>query len=181
MRAILLLLAVVPLALADKPILECRFGKIPKSVIEIKTVKPDPTQEKCLAVTIYGEARGESDNGKIAVAWTAMNRATKKSICKVVLAPKQFSIFNNNPALRMAAMSLNVEPRQKNVIDVASWQRAVSIARAVYRKEISDPTLGATHYLAPVVMKAKGYIIPKWARKFIFKGKIDNQLFYKEI
>ena len=184
MRAILLLLAAAPLALADKPILECRFGKIPKPVIEVKTVKPDPAQEKCLAVTIYGEARGESDNGKIAVAWTAMNRATKKtvkSVCKVVLAPKQYSIFNNNPALRMAAMSLNVEPRQKNVIDVASWHRSLELARGVFRKEIGDPTAGATHYLAPVVMKSKGYTIPAWARKFTFKGKIDNQLFYKEI
>lgn len=179
MRAILLLLAAVPLTLVDTPVILCQFGNIPKPVSHV--AKSDPVQEKCLATMVYGEARGETDNGKIAVAWTAMNRASKKTVCKVVLAPKQYSIFNNNPALRMAAMSLNVEPKQKNVIDSASWQRSLELARAVYRKEISDPTAGSTHYLAPTLMKAKGYTIPQWARKFTFMGKIDNQMFYKEI
>lgn len=178
MRAILLLLLAVPLVITEQAVIHVRHGTpVPPKVV----VVPDPVQEKCLATMVYGEARGETDNGKIAVAWTAMNRASKKTVCKVVLAPKQYSIFNDNPTLRMAAMSLNVEPKQKNVVDSASWQRAVSIARAVYRKEISDPTEGATHYLAPVVMKTKGYTIPQWARKFTFKGQIDNQLFYKEI
>lgn len=146
------------------------YGKIDLTEME---------QEKCLAVMVYGEARGESNEGMTAVAYTALNRAAKKTLCQVVLAPKQYSIFNNNPALRTAALSLHVEPAQKNEIDQKSWQKSVEVAAAVMRRKLPDPTAGATHYLAPKLMAIKGYRFPKWSREYKMVAMVDNHKFYK--
>ena len=141
----------------------------------------DVEQEKCLAVMVYGEARGESEAGKVAVAYTALNRAAKKTVCKVVLAPKQYSIFNNNPALRAAALSLHVEPAQKNSIDKESWEKSLLVASNVLRRLVPDPTNGSTHYLAPKVMASKGYVYPKWSKEYKLVAVVDNHKFYKPL
>lgn len=134
---------------------------------------------KCLATMVYGEARGETITGKVAVAYTAVNRAAKNTVCSVVLAPKQYSIFNGNPALRAAALSLHVEPEQKNVIDRRSWQESLDVARAVLSRIVPDPTGGATHYLADQLMRSKGYRYPRWSRQYIQVAKIDRHRFFK--
>lgn len=171
MRHALLSLAIVPVLVAPGTPMMC-YGKI--DITELQ-------QEKCLAVMVYGEARGESNEGMTAVAYTAMNRAAKKTLCQVVLAPKQYSIFNNNPALREAALSLHVEPAQKNEIDQRSWQESVQVAAAVIRRQLPDPTEGATHYLAPKLMAIKGYKFPKWSREYKMVAMVDNHKFYKPI
>lgn len=137
-------------------------------------------EEKCLATMIYGEARGEAKRGMQAVAWTAVNRAVNKRICQVVLAPKQYSIFNSNPALQAAATSLTIQPKQKNIIDNAGWNMSVQVAQEVMRKEVPDPTNGATHYLADKVMRLKGYHYPRWSREYKMVVEIDNHKFYKK-
>jgi spore germination cell wall hydrolase CwlJ-like protein len=137
-------------------------------------------EQKCLATMVYGEARSEPLKGQIAVAFTAINRAKNKSVCDVVLKPKQYSIFNNNPALRMAAQSLVIEPVQKNSIDNASWQQATAVASAVLQAKVTDPTGGATHYLADKVMHLKGYHYPQWSKEYKLVMTIDNHKFYKK-
>lgn len=142
----------------------------------------DLTEEKCLATMIYGEARGENLEGQIAVAYTARNRAGKaqnKTVCSVVLAPKQYSIFNDNPALRAAAMNPHIEPVQKNTIDQESWQNAIKVAQDVMRDQVDDPTNGATHYLAPKLMAIKKYRFPKWSFEYKMVAHIGNHKFYK--
>ena len=141
--------------------------------------KDDPVQEKCLATMIYGEARGEALLGKVAVAYTAVNRAAKKTVCAVVLAPKQYSIFNNNPKLQAVALNPKVAPPLKNIIDVASWNQSVGVASAVFRGNIPDPTDGATHYLAPKVMRSKKFRYPRWSKEYTQVAVIDNHHFYK--
>ena len=144
----------------------------PPTIAEMK-------ETKCLATMVYGEARGEKETGMVAVAYSAMNRAKDKTVCDVVLAPKQYSIFNNNPALRMAAMGADA-PKQKNITDNAGWEAAKKVAAAVIRGEVPDPTAGATHYVAPVVMAKKRYIYPRWTREFTQVAVIDNHVFYKQ-
>lgn len=137
------------------------------------------TQEKCLATMVYGEARGEVKIGQVAVAYTALNRAVNRSVCDVILAPKQYSIFNDNAELIAAAKSLDKNPDLKNEIDEESWKTAVEVARLVMNKEVADPTKGSTHYLAPKVMKIKGYKYPKWSKQYTLVAVIDNHKFYK--
>lgn len=175
MRRLLLLLALTPTMVEHATHIQC-YRDWP---ILVPTI--DPVQEKCLAVMVYGEARGEAERGMVAVAYTALNRAAKKTVCAVVLAPKQYSIFNDNPALRAAAMSMHLEPKQKNVIDKAGWDQAVKVAQDVMRKQVPDPTEGATHYLADKVMKLKGYKYPKWSKEYKMVVMIDNHRFYKPV
>jgi len=144
-------------------------------------VVAEMSELKCLATMIYGEARGESRTGMVAVAYSAVNRAVKKTVCDVVLAPKQYSIFNNNPALREVALTLHIAPRQKNSIDEKSWDEAMAVAKKVLTGKIKDPTNGATHYLAPDLMKIKKYKYPRWSRQFELVAVIDNHKFYKDV
>lgn len=169
MRHILLALAIVPTTLHFAELITC-----------IREPDPvDQTQVKCLAVMIYGEARGESAEGKAAVAHSALNRAKSKTICEVVLAPKQYSVFNNNPTLRAAALSSIIEPAQKNSIDADSWAQSARIAALVLQGKIADPTRGATHYIADHVMKLKGYRYPRWSKVYTQAAVIDNHRFFK--
>ena len=138
-------------------------------------------QIKCLATMVYGEARGEQKIGQIAVAYSAINRASSnKSLCDVVLAPKQYSIFNNNPALAAAAKSLHLQPGQKNIVDNKSWENAKEVAELVVKGKVPDPTNGSTHYIAPKIMNAKKYTYPKWTREYKVVAVIDNHRFYKQ-
>jgi spore germination cell wall hydrolase CwlJ-like protein len=180
MRYLILSLALVPsvleLSSEIKDLGPAGYGRgnvNPPTVAEMAEIK-------CLATMVYGEARGEQETGQIAVAYSAVNRATgNKSLCDVVLAPKQYSIFNNNPALRAAAQSLHLDPMQKNPIDKGSWKKAQHVADIVFRRKVSDPTDGSTHYLAPAVMRIKGYVYPKWSKQYTLTTVIDNHKFYK--
>lgn len=170
MRRLTLLLALIPTTLEMAQQLTC--ARPPKIV---KIVKTDPVQEKCLAVTIFGEARGESEKGQIAVAHTILNRARKSTICSVALAPKQYSIFNNNPFLQQVATSLYLEPIQQNIIDTNSWKLALKIANNVLTKKSVDITHGSTHYIAYKSLKH----IPKWTHKLTRTVQIGNHTFFK--
>lgn len=150
------------------------LGYCPKTAIAA-----DPVDHRCLTTMIYGEARGESIKGMTAVAYTAVNRAVKKRICQVVLAPKQYSVFNNSPALRALATKPHVIPKHRNPIDAKSWQNASKVARIVLERKVKDPTRGSTHYLAPSVMKSKKYRYPTWSRKYTRTAIIDNHYFYR--
>lgn len=177
MRYTFLLMAMMPAALTSgcHPTDKGRiiFGE------PVITAIGDPEQEKCLATMIYGEARGEPEIGQVAVAYTAMNRAVNRSVCDVVLAPKQYSIFNDNPALKAAALSLHIEPKHKNITDKNAWPLAVKVARDVLRKSVPDPTKGATHYLAPVAMESLGYEYPEWSKEYKLVATIHGHQFYK--
>ena len=173
MRRLLLSLAFIPIMVHEGVPVMCYRGVVKAAP------KVDPKQEKCLATAIYGEARREAEIGQIAMAFTALNRAVNKTICGVVLAPRQYSIFNDNPALKAAAMSPHLEPRQKNIIDKASWEQAKHVARMVLTGSISDPTMGSTHYLADKVMRQKGYIYPRWSKEYIQVAVIGGHRLFK--
>lgn len=172
MRNTLILIAtLLPTTLITGTITQC-INTVPRTVQNVN--KPDV---HCLSVLIYGEARGESLQGKIAVAYTVVNRAKNKTLCQVALAPKQYSIFNNNPELRAAAVSLHLEPKQKNKLDNKSWAQSLAVAELVMKKAVKDPTNGATHYVA---YKSLNYI-PTWTRKFTIVAKIGNHTFFKDL
>ena len=175
MRYILLTTALIPLGLCEGITPYCQTPVRPK----VQEVKVNSQELKCLATTIYGEARGESHFGQVAVAYTLVNRAVNSTICKVALAPYQYSIYNDNPELRQAAMSLRVIPTGMNVIDKAAWKKSFEIAKAVLQKTIPDPTNGATHYLSPVAMKALHYQYPTWSHQFELVAVIENHQFYR--
>lgn len=178
MRRLLLLLSLIPAACSDHNTYNVHGAGYGRGFINPLTVA-QMKEHKCLATMVYGEARGEAEQGMIAVAYTALNRATKTTVCKVVLAPKQYSIFNNNPALQEAAMSVKLEPKQKNIIDKAGWNKSLAVAEIVIRRSVPDPTNGSTNYLAPIVMSAKHYKYPRWSKEYTLVVIIDRHRFYK--
>ena len=96
-----------------------------------------------LARTIYGEGRGESYKGKVAIAWVILNRANNprwwgQDIISVCLCPSQFSMWNTNDPNRIAAMGADVSD--------PSFRQCLSAALAATSGMANDPTGGADHY-----------------------------------
>jgi Cell Wall Hydrolase len=108
--------------------------------------------------TVAFEASGETEVGKVAVAYVVLNRKKSgrwgDSIKAVVTSPRQFEPWMTR---RKAMEGLSPhDPRYK---------RAAKIADAVLSGQTPDPTAGATHFLNPTIVRARrGGSLPLWAR-----------------
>lgn len=130
-----------------------------------------------LARTLWGEARGESLIGQIAVAWAIRNRVndgTERSwwgegYAGVCQAKYQFSCWNksdpNFPYLNGAKQ-----------IPARELAQARLGADQVIDGKAPDPTGGATHYYA-VSMKTP----PAWAAKAKQTFKLGGHIFFKDV
>jgi len=130
-----------------------------------------------LALTIYGEARGEfarMEGGLpalIAVANVVCNRLKQPerygtSIKDVCLKKWQFSCWNDNdPNLQLL---LSAQVNQDNL-----FQRCLEVARNVMAQIWPDITKGANHYYSKI-MKNK----PSWALDKTPQIQIGQHLFY---
>ena len=122
-----------------------------------------------LARTIWGEARGEGQQGMQAVANVIMNRVNKggwygATVEDVVKKPYQFSTWNSNDPNRAKAEAVTVN-------DVQYWT-ATKLAALAYNGQLADLTSGATHYHAR-------YAAPSWAKGQTPTAVIGNHVFYK--
>lgn len=107
--------------------------------------KPQYSQSdiNILAKTLFGEARGESEEEKIAVAQVVLNRVKDKrwpnTLEEVILQPKQFSCFNAN--------DLN-QPKVQNPekYESGAWKECLRISRNVLDGKYKDISQGANHY-----------------------------------
>lgn len=106
-----------------------------------------------LARTIYGEARGESWQGKLGVGWVVRNRATAatrlppgrvhplfgdgtlRSACQ---REWQFSCWNRNDPNRAHLLAVGAE--------VPVFRECLAAAATVALGLVGDLTCGATHY-----------------------------------
>jgi len=124
---------------------------------------------KIMAKTMWGEARGESEEGKVGVAWVIRNRAEKpcwwgKTVAGVCLKKWQFSCWNAN------------DPNAEKIANLTDDELApfIEIAELVLNDGVDDPTDGATHYHTEAVD-------PKWAVGREPTCTIGHHLFYKDI
>ena len=123
-----------------------------------------------LALTVYHEARGESDAGQKAVVKVILNRSTAKGwpVSDVVKARKQFSCFNNglqDPAVW--------------VRDVVTFLRVMENVHAAHAEWLAGDTLsGATHYYA--LRGMTGRKPPYWAASMTFVMELGNHRFLRE-
>ncbi len=109
--------------------------------------------------TILGEAANQGDVGQAAVAHVLKNRlnsgAYGEKLEDVILAPKQFSVWNNGDRAGDYARSIDPSSEQ--------YQKAGSIFDAVQRGEMEDPTKGATHYAnVNTVSQQRGGNLQPW-------------------
>ena len=137
------------------------------------------TEKDCdiLARTLWGEARGESLAGQIAVAWTIRNRVSDgkakswwgEGYAGVCLAKWQFSCWNkNDPNYVYLSGSKPIPFREFAQAQIAADQ--------VIAGKVPDPTGGATHYYATAMKNA-----PAWAAKATQTLKLGGHVFFKDV
>ena len=130
-----------------------------------------------LARTLWGEARGESIAGQIAVAWTIRNRVNDgkanswwgEGYAGVCQKPYQFSCWNKND--RNYAFLSGAKP-----IPAAQYAQALKAADQVMAGTVPDPTGGATHYYATTMPKPPNWV--KGARQTL---KLGHHVFFKDV
>ena len=90
---------------------------------------------ECLAKNIYHEARGESKEGQLAVAYATINRLGKygRTICQVVY--------------KKHAFSWTASPR-KRIRNWGTYYKILALAKTAYYNKTPDPINGRTHYYA---------------------------------
>jgi spore germination cell wall hydrolase CwlJ-like protein len=123
-----------------------------------------------LARTVYGEARGESFQGKIAVAHVVLNRVAKeswygKTIHGVCKKRWQFSSWNQNDPNRAKILAVTLSDKVF---------RACFLATLSATEKGGDPTEGSTHY-------HHVDILPRWAKGQVPVVSIGAHLFYNSV
>ena len=134
-----------------------------------------------LARTLWGEARGESLAGQIAVAWTIRNRVTMdlhndgkpdwwgEGYAGVCLKPYQFSCWNrNDPNFAYLSGEKDISFRELAQARIAADQ--------VIDGKVPDPTDGATHYYATIMLKP-----PVWVKGAKQTLALGHHVFFKDV
>ena len=121
------------------------------------------------ARVLYGEARGEPDEGKIAIANVVMNRVNNpcwwgKDLYSVLKKPYQFSCLNDNDPNLPIIMSVTE--------DNPVFDRCLDIAKQAFSNKLPDITKGANSYYA------KSIAAPKWTVGLTPTAEIGNHIFY---
>ncbi len=123
---------------------------------------------ECLALTIYFEARGEPDVGKLAVGHVVMNRTQHplfpRQVCQVVR--------QGGDKLRYRCQfTWWCDGRSDQPRDRRAWGISRALAGLVYWDYSRDPTAGALWYHAD-------YVRPSWQDDLTRGPKIGRHVFY---
>lgn len=127
------------------------------------------TETWYLALVAWREARGESQDAQVAVAWSVMNRVARpkwwgKTISQVVGKAWQYSSMTNpNDPQATRAWPLDTDP---------SWQLALGVAKAVLEGTVENPLPGADSYYDTSILA------PSWTTGARFCGQIGKLRFF---
>lgn len=136
------------------------------------------TDRDVLSATIWGEARGESTAGRLAVGSVIQNRLRSKrwglTWTEVCQAPQQFSCWNesdiNRPAMLAIFQDAHVRPHDLLVRE-CYW-----IADGLMADAILPQVKVATHYYATWMPKP-----PAWAKAGRVVATIGNHVFLEGV
>jgi len=122
-----------------------------------------------VALTIFAEARGESAEGRLAVASVIWNRAHghRDMLAEVCLMNKQFSCWNGKAGENL----LNLDESKLGKKEAAIFQECLKIAQGMMGGKFV-PQVTATHYHSKDVK-------PKWARQMTKVAVIGRHIFYR--
>lgn len=135
-----------------------------------------------MALTIYGEARGEPQKGKVAVAWTIRNRYEARSwygdsIKGVCLKPWQFSVWNEKDPNRGLLERMKSNAKDKDTqkhLNSPAWFACLDAAIKVLYGSVEDLTRGSTHYHTTSIS-------PKWSVGHKPVAEIGHHVFYNTV
>jgi hypothetical protein len=143
---------------------------------------------RCLAFIAWAEARSDGIEGMRAVIIAVLNRvrdpAFRDHPCATVGQPGAFEPMDR-PEYRHTAEALRRGrlppfPRPASVVDLRALETARLLAfRMAHTAEPSDPTGGATHFLAPLVLARRGQAMPAWTRGLERTARIGGHHFYR--
>jgi len=119
-----------------------------------------------VALTVWGEARSESYNGKYAISSVIWNRSLGRpeNFKKVCLAPSQFSCWRH----RRFSQPM---PDLRKPLDRLAWRDCVTLATLMMDGEFL-PSLDSKHY-------HEASIQPYWSVNMKMLAKIDGHKFYR--
>lgn len=126
-------------------------------------------EQRCLAIGIYFEARGEPAEGQAAVSQVILNRVRNptfpNSICGVV--------YQNSHWRNRCQFSFTCDGIKDRVTSPRHWKLAQEIAMATTAGKIWLDDIGSsTHYHAD-------YVNPRWAHSMKRLTKIGLHIFYR--
>jgi N-acetylmuramoyl-L-alanine amidase len=135
----------------------------------------------CLAKNIYFEARGESIDGQIAVAWVTLNRLDHQyfpnSICAVVQQANRDT--DGNIIRNQCQFSWFCDGRPDVIGSDDSSQRSWLYAQLIAHSVIFDWAMNEPSPVKDAIMFHASYTTPYWARRFDRVATIGNHIFYK--
>lgn len=133
---------------------------------------------KYLALTIYGEARGEPIEGQIAVASVIRNRIIKNlqtwpakegQFVDICLTDKQFSCWNKSDPNYTELNTLVIEMERADFIPNYILKQCLFLAKGIISGELHSNIKGATHYLETNLYERLKHTDPNhWANKLAF-------------
>lgn len=130
---------------------------------------PGDRNIECLALTIYFEARGEPDEGKLAVGHVVMNRASHprfpEDVCKVVQQ-------GGAKVRYRCQFTWWCDGRSDTPTNARVWSSIKSLASRVYNRAVPDPTEGALWYHTVDVS-------PVWRHSLVEGPRIGQHIFYR--
>ncbi|HDH01102.1 MAG TPA: cell wall hydrolase [Nitrospirae bacterium] len=133
--------------------------------------------KELFTLCLFGEARGESIDGKIAVASVIINRLKRqswfgKSLKEVILKPYQFSCFLEKDPNRKVLEKIADEFREHLTENIA-LRECYWVAEGVLDEWLTSNVGKATHYHTKQVD-------PKWDNEMKLITIIGNHEFYEE-
>jgi Cell Wall Hydrolase len=143
---------------------------------------------RCLAFVAWAEARGDGVAGMRAVVAAVMNRSRSPAYpahpCEIIGQAGAFEPVGKDgyraTALALRRRALAPFPRPPNMLDAAALQMArLLVWNLARRAEHPDPTGGATHFLAPEVLRARGQPLPRWARTYERTARVGGHDFFR--
>lgn len=129
---------------------------------------PPAEELRCLALTIYWEARSESQKDRAAVAHVALNRVGTKdfpdTVCRVV---QQGGKQPGRCQFHWWCDGRSDEPRERH-----AWNEAVELARKALEGKVDDPTDGALYF-------HNARVRPSWADRHRRTTRIGSHIYYR--
>lgn len=125
-----------------------------------------------LALVVWREARGEPREGKLAVAYSILNRVSRPGwwgadVPTVVWKKWQYSSMTDPNDAQLAKL-----PSPYVKAGWESWTECLEVALRAYLREEANPAPGADSYFADTIPP------PKWATQDKFVVKIGHHSFY---
>jgi hypothetical protein len=123
---------------------------------------PTPEERDLAIRTLWGEGRGQPDEGLQGIAHVIRNRQQTEgfgdTVDDVIKQPIQFSMWNKGDPNGPKALALSQ--------DDPEYQRMGKIVDGVWGGQIPDPTNGATHYYNPDTAS------PDWGDKLAAQNEV---------